>query len=117
MTDVFVSYERQDADRARVVVEALRADGLDVWWDQGIQSGDRWRPSIEEQLDAARVVVCLWSATSVASSFVRDEATRAQERGVLCPVLIEDVRIPIGFGEVQAANLIGWSGARRDPAW
>lgn len=117
MADVFVSYERQDADRARAVVEALRANGLDVWWDQGLQSGTRWRADIEENLALARVVVCLWSHTSVRSEFVLDEAKHASARGVLCPALIDDVRIPLGFGEVQTANLIEWSGYQRDPAW
>lgn len=117
MPDVFVSYERNDADRAHTIVEALRAAGISVWWDQGIQSGASWRSDIEENLVKARLVVCLWSRTSVTSDFVLDEARRANERRVLCPILIDDVRIPLGFGETQAANLIGWRGAQRDPAW
>jgi len=116
VADVFVSYERQDADRARLIVEALRADGLEVWWDQGLQSGARWRADIEANLAQARAVVCLWSNTSIRSEFVLDEAKDASERGVLCPALIDEVRIPLGFREIQTANLIGWSGARNDPA-
>lgn len=117
MPQVFVSYERQDAGRARTIVEALRAEGVDVWWDQRIHTGAHWRADIEQNLASAQAIVCLWSKTSVASTFVLDEARDAAERGRLCPVLIDDVAIPLGFREIQAANLIGWSGARRDPAW
>lgn len=117
MADVFVSYERRDAERARKIVELLRGDGFDVWWDHGIHTGSQWRQDIEQNLAAARVVICLWSKTSVASTFVLDEARRAGERGILCPALLDHVDIPLGFGETQAANLIGWSGSARDPAW
>lgn len=117
LADVFVSYERRDADRARKIVELLRVDKLDVWWDHGIHTGSQWRQDIEANLAQARVVICLWSKTSIASTFVLDEARRAGERGILCPVLLDAVDIPLGFGETQAANLIGWSGAQSDPAW
>ncbi len=117
MAEIFVSYEREDADRAGQIVDALRKEGFDVWWDQRIHSGARWRSDIEQNLSSARVVVCLWSNTSVASTFVLDEARDAAQRGVLCPILIDDVSIPLGFREIQAAELIGWSGARGDPAW
>src|SRR5262249_27148489 len=47
--------------------------------------------------------------------FVRDEAARAKTRGVLVPVLMEKVALPLGFGELQAIDLTHWKGNVRDP--
>jgi hypothetical protein len=36
MTDLIVSYKREDAARVRKLVAALRDAGLDAWWDEDI---------------------------------------------------------------------------------
>jgi TolB-like protein len=116
MSDVFVSYKAEDRKRVRPLVDALEADGLSVWWDAQIGGGDEWRRSIEQQLDAAKCVLVVWSKRSTAPEgrFVRDEASRAMERGVYLPVRIDNVRLPLGFGETQALSLAGWKGSRDD---
>ena len=119
MTDVFVSYKAEVRARVRPLVEALVADGLSVWWDAHIEGGSDWRQAIQEQLDTARCVIVVWSQRAVApeGKFVRDEATRAERRGVYLPVRIDAVEPPLGFGETQALSLIGWRGKRDDPAY
>lgn len=115
-TDVFLSYKAEDRKRIEPLLQALQADGYSVWWDQHIGAGDDWRETIERHLDAAKCVIVAWSNLSVAPQgrFVRDEATRAQQRGVYLPVTIDDVRIPLGFGESQVTSLRGWRGDRSD---
>lgn len=119
MSDVFVSYKAEDRRRIQPLVEALQADGYSVWWDQHIEAGDDWRDAIERELDAAGCVVVAWTKRSVGPEgrFVRDEATRAQERGICVPIILDPVRIPLGFGESQAMNLRGWRGDRSDPRY
>ena len=117
MSDVFVSYKAEDRRRIQPLVQALQADGLSVWWDEHIGAGDAWRETIERQLDEALTVVVIWSKRSVGpeGSFVREEASRAQRRGVYVPVLIDPVSPPLGFGESQATSLKAWHGNRADP--
>jgi len=119
MSDVFLSYKAEDRPRLRQLVAALEADGLSLWWDAQIEGGATWRQSIQEQLDAARCVVVVWSKRSVGPEgrFVHDEATRAQHRGVYLPILIDPVMPPLGFGETQASSLAGWKGDRNDPRY
>ncbi|MBS0386373.1 MAG: toll/interleukin-1 receptor domain-containing protein, partial [Proteobacteria bacterium] len=117
MATVFISYKREDAGRARVIVEGLRAENLQVWWDQGVGAGAAWRREIQRALSEAGVVVPLWSETSVNSDWVLEEAEYGKSKGILCPAIIDEVSPPIGFGGIQAANLAGWDGDRRDPAW
>jgi serine/threonine-protein kinase len=116
MSDVFVSYKAEDRKRVSPLVHALEAEGLTVWWDAQIGGGDEWRRSIEQQLEAARCVLVVWSKRSTAPEgrFVRDEASRAMERGVYLPVRIDNVRLPLGFGETQALSLTSWKGGRAD---
>lgn len=116
MTDVFISYKREDEPRVAPIVEGLRAAGLSVWWDRDIPGGEAWRQSISEQLDAARCVIVVWSETSVGplGEFVQDEAGRAKARGILIPVRIDRVTEPLGFGEIQSLDLVGWRGNRRN---
>ena len=112
MADVFVSYKAEDRRRIRPLVQCLQSDGYSVWWDERIGAGDAWRETIERELDGARCVVVVWSKRSVGpeGGFVREEATRAQRRGVYVPVLIDAVDPPLGFGEKQTTSLRGWKG-------
>lgn len=116
MPDVFISYKAEDRRRVQPLVQALQSDGYSVWWDQHIGAGDEWRQTIERQLDAARCVIVAWSNHSVGpeGQFVRDEATRAQQRRVYVPVTIDNVRVPLGFGESHATSLRGWRGDPSD---
>ncbi|HEV8408725.1 MAG TPA: TIR domain-containing protein, partial [Sphingomicrobium sp.] len=117
MSDVFISYKAEDRRRVQLLVQALQADGLSVWWDEHIGTGDEWRQTIERQLDEAKCVIVIWSKRSVGPEghFVRDEAARAQRRHVYVPVLIDSVDPPLGFGESQATSLRGWHGSASDP--
>ena len=78
MSDIFVSYKAEDQRRVRPLVDALEAEGLSVWWDAEIGGGAAWRQSIEEELDAARCVIVIWSKRSAApkapSSMTRPRA-------------------------------------------
>lgn len=119
MADVFVSYKADDRKRVKPLVDALEADGLSVWWDERIDGGTSWRQTIEDELNAARSVVVVWSKRSVGAegSFVQDEAARAQQRRVYVPVTIDRVSLPLGFGETHALPLVGWRGSRSDPRY
>ena len=116
MTDLFISYKREDEARVAPIVEGLQAAGLSVWWDREISGGETWRQSISEQLAAARCVIVVWSEISVGplGEFVQDEAGRAKARGVLIPVRIDRISEPLGFGEVQSLDLVDWHGNVRD---
>lgn len=115
MPDVFISYAREDRDRARVLAEALEGRGWSVWWDRKIVAGQTFDHTIEQQLEAAGSVVVLWSEYSVASEWVRNEAAAASERDTLVPALIDAVRLPLEFRRRHAADLTRWTGDPADP--
>lgn len=110
MSDIFISYARADRSRAEALAKALEGQGWSVWWDWAIPTGKKFRRVIEEEIHKARCVVVLWSATSIESDWVIEEASEGSERGILLPVLIERVRQPMGFRSTHAADLVGWEG-------
>jgi TIR domain-containing protein len=116
MADIFLSYAREDQQRASLLADALAAHGWSVWWDRQIPHGHDFNTYIQQQLDTARCIVVLWSNASLDSKFVRDEAAEGLN-GRLVPVLIEAVRQPLGFRQLQAANLSGWDGRSTDEEW
>ena len=117
MTDVFISYKRENLAAVGRLVEALRAEGVGVWWDQDIPPNAAWEATIEAALAAAKLVIVAWSPASVASENVKAEARRARTQGRLLQVFVEVCEPPLFFGERQGVDLQHWSGATSDPAF
>lgn len=111
MVDIFLSYTEKDRDTARRVASALESVGWHVWWDRRIPAGETWRSVLEKALENMRCMVVLWSSRSIESEWVYEEATEGRRQGKLVPVLIEAVRPPAGFREIQAADLTDWNGS------
>ncbi len=112
---LFVSYSRTDLERARPVMALLEASGFDVWWDGRLEGGENFLQTTEAALENADCVVVLWSATSVDSHWVRDEAQRGRERGCLVPLTIDGTMAPLGFRQVQLLDISGWDGTAGSP--
>ena len=108
MSDIFVSYASPDRDKARALAGVLGAKGWSVWWDRTIPPGKEFDEVIEDALDSAKCVVVLWSKSSITSSWVKTEAADAMRRKVLVPALIEQVKIPLEFRRLHAADLSRW---------
>jgi tetratricopeptide (TPR) repeat protein len=112
--DIFVSYAREDRPLAEQLADGLSASGLQVWWDRDLAAGAEFATVIEAKLLGAAIVIVLWSAHSVRSSFVRDESSRALKQGKLLPVRIDDIELPLGFGQLHTLDLLDWDGDASD---
>lgn len=116
-TDIFLSYARQDRGTARIFADCLREEGFGVWWDASLHSGETFDEVIERHLRDAKAVIVLWSKASVASRWVRAEATLADRRNKLAPAIIEPCDRPIIFELTHAAELSDWTGDTSDARW
>lgn len=117
MGGIFLSYNREDQEAARHFARAFEAEGLDVWWDVTLKSGEAYDEVTEAALRGARAVVVLWSKKSVASRWVRSEAAIGQRLGTLAPVMIQPCQRPVMFELTQTADLSHWTGDVADPVW
>jgi hypothetical protein len=110
---VFLSYASQDVAAARRICAALRASGIEVWFDQdNLNSGDPWDASIRRQIRGCALFVPVVSARTQArdEGYFRREWRLAADRShdladaesFLLPVTIDDVapgeaRVPAAF--------------------
>jgi TIR domain len=100
MSDIFISYARQDQMLAKELAQYLQSLGFPVWWDTELLGSDDFNDVIHTELSKARAVVVIWSETSVKSAFVRDEARFALQKGKLVATKgprLDVQRIPFGF--------------------
>jgi len=104
LADIFLSYSREDIDRVRPLVLALEKDGFSVWWDGTISPGEKFEETIDREIQVASSVLVVWSAVSVDSQWVKNEALEGMDRDVLVPVMIDSVRLPVAFKQHQAAD-------------
>jgi adenylate cyclase len=83
---VFLSYASQDAEAAKHICNALRAAGVEVWFDQSeLRGGDAWDASIRRQIRGCALFVPLISANTNArgEGYFRLEWKLAVERSHL----------------------------------
>jgi TPR repeat protein len=114
MSDVFVSYARDDRARVEQLAKALEARGFDVWWDPELLPGEQYAQKITRVLADCKAVIVVWSKASAARPWVLDEASVGRDRGVLIPVMIEPTEAPLGFRQLQAEDLTHWPTGSED---
>ena len=118
---IFLSYAKQDAEAAERICAALRAAGIEVWFDQSeLRGGDAWDAAIRRQIKTCALVIPVISANTQgrAEGYFRLEwklaidrsHLMAQDRPFLIPVVIDDTpegdeRVPDKFREVQWTRL------------
>lgn len=67
MSDVFVSYAREDRDRVEPLVRLFEANGLSVWWDKELVPGSTFEDVIDQVIVKAKCVVVIWCKHSIQS--------------------------------------------------
>ncbi|MDQ5981100.1 MAG: hypothetical protein QG602_4078, partial [Verrucomicrobiota bacterium] len=118
---VFLSYASQDAEAAQRICDALRAAGLEVWFDRDeLVGGDAWDQKIRRQIKECALFVPLITpnTNARAEGYFRLEWKLAVDRShlmaddapFLFPIVVGDVndataRVPDRFREVQWTRL------------
>lgn len=99
---IFISYSRRDTEYVSSLVEALRKQGFEVWFDKNIRTGTDWDDTIESELKKADAIVLILSETSVASDNVKDEISYAigLDKPVN-PIKIEECEVPMRLARKQ----------------
>ncbi len=98
--------------QGQALAAALKIENIDVWWDTALEAGETFDEKIQTVLEQVKCVIVVWSKESVKSEWVRAESSVGRERGILVPVMVQPVNIPVPFNLLHTADLIGWSGDR-----
>jgi len=115
MADIFLSYSSADKSNVKLIADLLESKGWTTWWDRQIPIGEHYDTVIERELHQAGCVVVIWTKKSVASEWVKNEAADAAQRGILVPVMLEEVTIPLAFRRIETAMLTDWKGEADHP--
>jgi hypothetical protein len=118
---VFPSYAPEDIGTAEPIAAALRAAGIEVWFDKSeLRGGEAWDRSIRQQIRECQLFIPIISTQTDArrEGYFRREWKMAVERthdiservAFLVPVVIDDTSdssadVPDRFREVQWTRL------------
>jgi len=117
MSDIFISYKREDQTAAKTLAELLENNRWTVWWDPQLRAGEHFDKVIERELDNAKCVIVIWSSRSIQSQYVKDEASYALRNNKLIPVAIEKVLPPFRFQGLHTLHLSDWPNLADSPAF
>jgi peptide/nickel transport system substrate-binding protein len=114
MHTVFVSHSHQDNALCDAFVEALRARGVDVWYDRSdLQVGHFLSTAIQQELQARTVFILLATPASIASYWVETELAAFRELAahdrtrVIIPVIMAPVELPLLLRAYKWIDAVG----------
>jgi Tol biopolymer transport system component len=118
---VFLSYASEDAAAAQRICSALRAVGIEVWFDKSeLRGGDAWDQKIRREIRTCALFIPVISRNTQARTegyfrlewHLADQRTHlmARSRPFLLPVCIDDTpelnaEVPESFAAVQWAHV------------
>lgn len=116
MTDVYISYAREDRESVRKLSETLRLEGWDVWMDSS-EPLPSHSAALDIKLASAGAILVVWSGYSRGSETVRSEAATGLYKNKLIQVRIDAASPPRPFDQVEVVDIGRWSGEREDASW
>ena len=105
MADIFIASSRLDLERVKPITDRLSSLGYSVWWDNGVTAAHP--DEVERELEAARAVLAIWSASAANAASVIAQASDALDANKLLQVRIESAPPPSPFHAIATADVSG----------
>lgn len=70
---IFISYSHKDSDRVCPIIERLKKEGFNVWYDDGIEPGSEWDENIANHISQCGYFIAFISKNYLGSSNCKDE--------------------------------------------
>lgn len=95
---VFVCYAHDERKFVLEQIGWLREQGIDIWFDEAIEAGNRWSEDLARAVEGCAAVLFFLSPTSATSRYCLDEIHFALECGrPIVPAEIEPVTLTPGL--------------------
>jgi len=112
---VFLCHANEDKPKVRELYRRLRADGIDVWFDEkSLLPGQDWRVEIPKAVrESDVVIVCMSSVSARKEGFVQAEINFALDKALekppgtiyIIPAKLEECDVPDTLSRWQWVNL------------
>src|ERR1700744_3252815 len=90
--EIFISYRRAGAARAKLLHERFHAEGIEAWYDGQVGAGQDWRIATAKALEDSKIFVLLFSENAAQSSDIAKElAAAVLEKKLIVPVRLQDI--------------------------
>ncbi len=76
---IFISYSHRDSDRVCPIIERLKKEGFNVWYDDGIEPGSEWDENIANHISQCGYFIAFISENYLGSSNCKDELNFARD--------------------------------------
>jgi hypothetical protein len=117
VSDVFISYSRENQEVVRRLAEAVKRLGYDVWWDDQLPPHLSYGDVISQKVGGAKAAIVVWSANATQSEWVRAEADMALGQKKLIQTSIDGRDPPMPFNQLHYVSLADWDGSDDHPGW
>lgn len=99
MSDVFISYSRNDSQFVSRLARNLEAAGLAVFFDQLIDAGASWADTLSKAIESARYLLVVLSPEALTSQWMRQEMIvglqrEAQGKTRVIPLMVRPCKLP-----------------------
>jgi hypothetical protein len=109
MGHIFVSYSKKDIDYAGKLINALKREGFNPWFDiEGLGAGTHWQHRLQKQIFTCDAYILIMSRNAFNSRWVPDELVTAKTRNKpIFPLLLDDTEIFLGIQTIQFEDVRG----------
>src|SRR5262249_62140358 len=97
MSDIFLSYAREDQPWAEMLAQTLEGRGWSTFWDRTIPIGKTWRGKIVREIYGARLVGVPGVKNSIGAGWVQEEIDDSKRRDADVSILNDNDEPTIGF--------------------
>jgi len=95
---LFISYSHADSAEVLGVIDYLKSNHFNVWYDEGIMTGIEWADEISRRIKRCEQFICFISRNSVNSKSVKDEINIAWKYNInILVVYLEKVELDGGL--------------------
>lgn len=104
---IFVSYAHKDRESVFPLILALHEQGFHIWYDEGIDPGNKWAADVARALKDASQFLVFISPSSILSKNVNNEISFAlnRDKGFIAVHLVETQltdELDLRMGDIQA---------------
>lgn len=114
MTDVFISYRRDERPAVERLERELKRLGLKVWFDASLNAGEAFSDAIDREAHTAKAILVCWSPAAKESQWVKSEALIGFEQSKLAACYVagpDGFYPPTPFNAIHAEDLRTWLAA------